>query len=207
MLLHTRLSLLLPLGGLLALAHSAGAQNIVQDPGFEAAPGGFYDAPSTLGSSNPWKVTTGTDIVNTNAGLAHSGSHFLIFGFTSNGGILQNLNTTPGTLYDLSFWLRNAAAGNGFPPYSVAVNWNGTDITGSPFQGPQGSWGQFTVTGLTATSASTPLTFKVNNIQQTVFLDDVRVAVNTPEPGAVALLSGLGVCGGLSVRRRHRNRK
>lgn len=200
-------TLLAASASLLLTAHGTQAQNLVQDPGFEIAPGGFYNAPATLGPGSAWKVTQATDIVNTTASLAHSGNHFLIFGFTTSGGLQQVINTTPGTLYDVSFWLRNAAAGNGFPPYSVSVNWDGTDLVGSPFQGPLGSWGEFKITGLKATTAATPLTFSVNNIQQTVFLDDVSVVVNTPEPGAVALLSGLGATGAFSLLRRRKRRK
>lgn len=191
--LKMRLTLLAASASLFSLAHGAQAQNIVQDGGFESAATGFYDEPASLGDG--WKVTAGTDIVSSSAGRSHTGTHFLIFGFTSSGGLQQILNTTPGGTYDLSFWLRNADP-NFFPPYPVSVNWNGVDVTGSPFTGPLGSYGQFIVSGLLATNATTALTLSVTNIQQTVFLDDVRVSAGVPEPGAVALICGLGVSAG-----------
>jgi hypothetical protein len=166
---------------LLVVAKSAYA-NIVLDPGFESATGNTYtSAPSFIGDG-VWQVSAGTVYVYDLPADAHSGSNFV--DLSPNGvptTLQQTLTTTSGQAYDLTFWFQSP----GSP--LITVNF-GTLVETVP-SGSFLSWTEASFTDLTATSASTVLSFHSSNGDD--FLDDVSV---TPSVVAVpAPLIGRGL--------------
>lgn len=186
----------------------AAAQN---DPGFElgAASGAFttYGTGSTFGG---WTVGAGTiDLINS-AWVHHSGARSVdMNGSPGLGTIYQDIATTAGASYDLSFWM----SGNGSDTKTMDVFFGAT-LAGSFTWTGSGAWSYQnmewqlrTATGLVATAATTRLSFV--STTATVFagpaLDDVSLtpAATVPEPATVALLGGgLLAVGGVAARRR-----
>jgi hypothetical protein len=121
--------------------------------------------------------------------------------------ISQFVSTTPGALYDLSFWLGNAAGNlNYLLPSSVTLEiddafaglFTNTDITN-----PNGvNWALQNYT-FTATNASTKIEF-INGVgnDSYVGLDDVSIQ-QVPEPTSMLLFATAGAAG-LLLRRRRR---
>ena len=116
----------------------------------------------------------------------HSGSYGAFLGQSNSlGSISQDLPTTAGQSYRLSFWLDNPAIGT---PNQFIASWNGTDL----FKGT--SLGAFPWTNLqytvSATGASTPLKFAFRNDQNAFGpdafgLDDITVQpLSLPAPPA-----------------------
>ena len=132
-------------------------------------------------------------------------------------GIMQTAATTPGHMYDLSFYVGRAQSNNGASQYqdpsSVGVSINGgsqisfTNSNGAPsgFIG----WEQFTES-FTATTSSTTIAFYNDTPLNTYYagLDNVVLTdagAATPEPAGLALLSiGVAIVGasGSALRRR-----
>jgi len=88
--------------------------NLIANCGFET------------GSFPPWirsGFPSGTRIEST---FAHSGTYGLTIGPIGDlGFVAQNLATTPGGRYSLSFWLENPS---GLPPHRFQVSWGGRVI-------------------------------------------------------------------------------
>jgi hypothetical protein len=200
-----------------ALASFATAQNLVLNPSFEG------------GSFAPW--------VNNNwflgSGSAHTGSAFSSTGCvggacitpdpsSSGAWFYQNLTTTPGSKYTLTFWFYPGPQEGPGDIAELQVLWgpSGTPLTVSP--GTCGgncvyrnttigssTFTQITVNNLTATSASTRLEFLGRQDPDDNAVDDVSVTLaspgaSTPPAGApalttwglVALALGLLIFGG-----------
>ena len=185
-----------------ALAQGALAQNLVQNPGFET------------GNLDGWSA--GDPFILAIADFAHTGTWSLYMGSNKpNRPMNQALATTPGETYDVSFWLENIQVhdplGNHFSAF-----FGGTpgmmdgqlllDVTNLT-RGPYVMYSDV----VTANSSTTLLQFFENNANDIFYLDDVSVTVHgagssVPEPGALALLTGLGVSGSLFAVRRLRRR-
>lgn len=121
--------------------------------------------------------------------FANTGLHSVLFQGTGPGHdeIAQNLATTNGQQYQISFWLHNLGAGND----SFQVVWENSlvlDLTeiGSELE----SWQQHIV-NVTATSNGSELRLKAYDEISAVYLDDVSVTA-VPEP-ASAMLLAIGV--------------
>jgi flagellin len=130
----------------------------------------------------------------------HSGRYAAFFGPAgSTGGIYQDLGTTPGGLYDLSFWLRNDGSG----PNSFSVSWNGVTIPGSVLvnSAPFG-YTQFSFTGLLATTGFTEVRFAFRHDPSFWYLDDVSVgtAVSSVPEVFSTLWLALPFCGIIGFR-------
>jgi methionine-rich copper-binding protein CopC len=120
-----------------------------------------------------WGDTSFTAVAGTFGPTApHGGSFQAYFGPNAGvGGIYQDLNTTTGVNYTLSFWLAH-------PYTTTGTEWlvqvGGTTLTDVHDAGNFG-YTQFTFT-FTATSASTRLQFGFLEPPQYFFLDDVNVS-------------------------------
>jgi hypothetical protein len=115
--------------------------------------------------------------------------------------ISQSFATTPGGLYDLSFFYQvgntDAQADNHFVVFFDGVNVF-DNLNANPGFGP------FTFTNLLATGSTTTLEFDGRNLPGLDYLDDVSVtpSATVPEAGTtVLLLLGAGLMG-LAVARR-----
>jgi hypothetical protein len=153
------------------------AANLASNPGFET------------GDFSGWTLS-GTDYLPGGNGNyygvdsidAHSGSYGAYFGPV--GGVLnltQTIATTPGTSYEISFWLAQAPATP--PTYisSFGVSFAGANLfTESP--APESNYTEYTFEA-TALSASSLLQFSFRNDTGFFSLDDV--SVNTSAPSAV----------------------
>lgn len=161
------------------------------------------------GDFTGWTVTpaaTGSNIAVRAIPPAHDtlGAAFGATG-TSSDSIKQVLATTPGTLYDLSFFYEVGFANGLLANNKMEVFFNGMSI-GSPLF-PQSDvnpgFGTFTFTGLMATGSLTTLEFQGRNALSaqatsgTVYdyIDDVTVIASVPEPGTNALLMVVGLIG------------
>jgi hypothetical protein len=110
----------------------------------------------------------------------------------------QQMTTTPGGLYDLSFW-----TGTGWGPGEFSVYWNGLLIDDQPLEASTVL--QHSYTSLLATSDTAYLEIHGRSDPAYVWVDDVSVVTHVvnavPEPQTYAmLLSGL-LFAGLAIRR------
>jgi len=181
----------------LSVGMSARAANLVVNGDFENS-----SSPQPFG----WTLS-GTGFETNSAGFAHGGTYgFGIDGNSAGGYITQNLATTIGTTYSISFWLdpRSTAAGNTF-----SLSFDGSAISPTLAVGtnlPNG-YHQYTYTALTG-SASTALKLTwTASSGNYMALDDVLVDVapgagpgaTTPVPVPAAVWSGLSLLGGLGL--------
>jgi len=121
--------------------------------------------------------------------FAQSGSKSFAGGAIDSLGFLsQAVATTPGTSYNIDFWL----ASDGFFENELQVLWNGNVVFDRKDLFPQG-FTQVVVDPL-ATGTSSTLAFGFRNDSGLLHIDDVSVrAVSAvPEPSSLALL-GLGI--------------
>jgi hypothetical protein len=108
------------------------------------------------------------------------------------GAISQDLSTTPGTTYDLTFWLATFAdlsSGNQTPNHMI-VNWGGLQVADIVNLSTNGNYEEFSV-NVSATGSSTILSFVGTNDPNVTGLDDVSALAiaTTPEPSSLVLLS------------------
>jgi hypothetical protein len=187
------------LTALLGLAASAHAANIVADPGFESAGGGnIYFAGQTIDTGS-WNVTLGDIYIDSGDPYVFAGSNAANLTaanpYTFNT-LAETLTTTPGKIYDYSFWA-DADSANIF-----SLTENGVAIAGAPtgivdngFPGAITNSSLFVdYTGVfTATTSSTVLAFSdeanppIGSALGSVMIDNVSVSP-TPEPSSLALM-------------------
>jgi len=195
----------------LACSSPAMASSIVLNPGFETdelAP--WVGNPSSSGL--PWGTTGPSPFGHTGefyASTSCTGAQCMTPDPGAGGAWLyQDLITTPGETYDLSFWYTP----DGAVPNDFAVLWNDVQVLDILNSGTGFTFQRFTVSGLVATGATTRLEFLARQDQGFNGLDDVCVdrpggecggVTATPEPSSLALL-GVGLVG-LLRRVRGRN--
>ena len=165
---------------------------------------------------SPWVVDAGNiDQIGSGFWQAAEGVQSLDMNGTVPGGIHQDLATTPGATYNLSFSMAGNTAATPTIKH-LQVFWNGGsigtftfDTTGHSFASM--GWTTMSASGLVATGATTQLRFLSLDTGTNAgpALDNVVVVQATgpgatPEPGSVALLIGLGVSGSVFALRRRR---
>jgi hypothetical protein len=101
--------------------------------------------------------------------------------------LFQNVSTTAGTDYSLTFYLRNENLGK-TPNNSFDVRFGGTSLYTFTNTANFGLT-QFTIGNLLATTGTTRLDFVVENVPGGFFLDDVSLAA-VPEPACAFLVAG-----------------
>jgi uncharacterized protein (TIGR03437 family) len=157
----------------LGITQSARA-NLITNGGFET---GDFSGWTVFGIDN--------DVVGANPFTSpHSGNFQALFGSGSNF-ITQNVTTTPGSSYVISFWLAASVPQGGSP--FVSVNWSGSTIFSDSLTSPFG-YTEYTF-AVNALSPATPLQFQFFSIFGNLFfLDDISVTVNN-KPAAVYYIS------------------
>lgn len=191
---------------LLALAgicYADPSTNLVTNGGFET---GSFSGWSLSGNVTPCLfVGTSSDarcIPTTGLG-GHSGAYAAELGNSGGDAILsQSINTSAGGTYELTFWLASQAYST--PSNDFSVSWGGTTLM-SGVNLPAFGYTLYDFTGLTATGASTILSFRFQNNPSYFALDDISVADprGVPESHSAVVLSVL-LCGLLfhALRRR-----
>jgi len=172
------------------LAPSGARADLVTNGGFETANFSGW----TLGGA------LGAGIISS----AHSGTWAAFLnGFPSDTLLSQNLATTVGTQYTVSYWLTS----DGLTPNDFSVSFGGTTLTSSTNLSAF-PYTQFSF-NVTATSALTALVFGVGEEHGSFFLDDVSVnptgVAAVPLPATFPLFAtGLGALGLLGWRRKRK---
>jgi len=185
----------------MALSGAAQAE-LVTNGGFESA---GFDGWSQFGTSD-------NSFVAAEADYTHSGDHAAFFGAVgSTGGIAQQLATTVGQRYTLSFWLGNMGANpdnndtQSF--FSIAID-GVVEPASLGFDKTASEMTSYAIS-FTAASLVTDLSFIFRQDEAFWFLDDVSVdavndSVDVPEPGTLPLLlAALAGWFGLSFARRN----
>ena len=180
----------------LSLAGTQAYANLVQNPGFES------------GDFTGWTVSGNISVF---AGGAHSGTYSASFDDASSIGSLdQTIVTTPGDVYDISFWLYADTQGG----INVSGSF-GSDTFYSVNNLHNGSYIQITANDVSLTSSSTllHLTFQDIGSDSSGYLDDISVTdvtpAGVPDAASTAGLLMLGLAGlagfNLSFRRARRS--
>ncbi len=161
---------------------------------------GAYDG---HGETNKALITGWTQFGNVGFtgvdGSFHSGSFAAFLGPVGSLGFLsQTLATTPGVMYDLSFFLQS----DGGTPNQFQVSWNRSVIS-DQLNLPAFGYTERDFLSLLATSSTTPLVFGFRNDPGFLHLDDVTLDP-VPEPTALILF---GTTAGLGLARWRRWRQ
>lgn len=199
----SRLAIFAFVFALAGLGSQARAQNLIQNPGFEAGAASWTSSGVATGGSLPRSGALAAQNGCSAAGCTDPNTGSRIF---------QEVPTTPGVTYTLSFWYAGGGAG---PDREVQAFISNGAATGGAFGTCTGScvfqtqaltttYAQATAT-FTATSALTRLTFTGRNAPSTTYIDDVSI-VAAAAPSAVPTLSewamillGLTLAGGAAL--------
>lgn len=179
---------LMAASALLFLGSAAQAQ-LIQNGGFEIA------------QAAGWLQSGNTLFSYFDDFAPHSGNVGASFGAppADPAFLSQTITTQPGTLYEVSFWLRNDASASVDQPNHFSLNWGGGAVEFELVNADAFGYTQFSRT-FAATASATELTFGFGNFASYWNLDDVSVSA-VPEPAAFLTLS-LGLLALQLMRRR-----
>ncbi len=133
------------------------------------------------GDLSGWTQSGNSSVFNTGVqmDMPHSGDYYAYFGPESSDGYLtQTLNTVPGELYQMTFWL----ASDGGTPNDFSATF-GDNVLFSQSNLPSSDWNEYSYTAVAA-SDSTVLQFGFRDDPGFLSLDDVSVSSISvaPEP-------------------------
>lgn len=188
---------------------SADPLNLVSNGGFET---GDFSGWSVSGNITPCLfVGTGNDprcIPTTGIG-AHTGSYAAELGNAGgDASLTQNLATTAGATYELTFWLASQAYGT--PANDFSVSWDNQTIYSAVNLNAFG-YTLYDFKGLTTAGSSTALSFSFYNSPSFLVLDDISVVdppgVSEPDARPFWLLAFaiIALAGGTLARVRRRS--
>lgn len=146
----------------------------------QVANGGFE-----TGDFTGWTVVDSSNFtsIGPNPLFAHSGTYHANLGAEGVlGSLSQDVSTTNGTQYDLTFWLANDS---GAPTNEFDVLWNGVIVL-SLSNAPVSNYTEYSLL-VTATSSLSSLEFQYRNDDDFFRLDDVAINV-VPEPSTICLM-------------------
>jgi len=174
----------------LSLADRAVAENLVVNGGFETNPPAF----------DGWTVIYGgTGGLFLDSLFPHSGAFAAAFNATrgEHDSLEQLLPTTPGMIYEVSFWLTHPI--DTPPDNDFTVSWDGTPFVSLVDVPPLLPYTEYTFTAQAA-GLQSALRFTGRDQPAALILDDVSVVV-IPEPSS-SLLFALGAVALAAFRRR-----
>lgn len=176
-----------------AFSANAGVTELVVNGDFEA------------GTFAGWTRSGNTSLNDVIANSSTSNHTFLWrSGATGTPGVIsQNLATSAGSHYTLSFDLYSAGSSTTDPTkVNFEAFFGGSKVYG--FQNTTMNWTHFTFDNLTATSALTELKFSSRNDPSFTRLDNISVtAAPVPEPETYAMMmAGLGLLAFMAKRRK-----
>jgi len=146
--------------------------------------GGFEN-----GSFSGWTQTGDTSFSGVDPLAAQSGAFGAFFGPSAIGGISQSFATVAGSIYQVRFGL---ALNDPAQPNSFSWTWNGVAQSPALVNSSAFDFTNFSAL-VSATGATSTITFSFLDPQAFYFLDNVSVAA-VPEPSEVALmLAGLAL--------------
>jgi hypothetical protein len=196
----------------------AAAQNLVQNGGFESP---FITGNVTLSgcpAAFVWCVGQGNVDLIQSFWQPGEGRQSIDLNGTAAGSLFQDLVTTPGELYDISFLVSGHPEGD--PTKTMELFWGETDLGSFTWTvGPDQSlsdmlWSRLIIRDILATSTTTRLEFRSTTTSLCgsvpepacgFALDEVGVVEvsGVPEPATLLLVGGgLLALGGVACRRR-----
>jgi hypothetical protein len=192
------------LAALLASPLLASAANLVTNGSFEAnaMPNGSWSIFSNL---TGWTGAPNIELRDNVAGAAYDGLNFVELDTTGNSGMFQDIATTAGAHYSLSFaYSPRPGTGN---TNDINVLWNGSLVQAlaGTNAGGANNWSVYTLDVVGGAGATSRLAFNAAGISDSYggSLDAVSLTSAVPEPQTYALLlAGLGAVFFLSRRRK-----
>lgn len=148
-------------------------------------------------SLSGWSASPNVELRNNVAGAAQHGSNYVELDTTGNSAIFQNVSTTAGQNYLLTFWY-SPRSGVAASSNAINVSWSGLAVGTVTGAGSGGGnvWQQFSY-AVVGTGALTQLRFSAGGTSDSLggSLDNVALTA-VPEPGTTAIfLMGLGLLG------------
>ena len=188
---------------LLAAPVLASASNLVTNGSFEAnvQGAGSWNIYSSL---TGWTGTPNIELRNNVAGAAFDGVNYVELDTYSNSGMFQDVATTTGAHYTLSFaYSARPFTGN---TNDINVYWNGSLVQALAGTNGTGAhnWAVYSVDVVGGAGSTSRLTFNAAGVSDSYggSLDAVSVTSAVPEPQTYALLlAGLGAVFFLARRR------
>jgi len=200
-------------GALLAASSGVNAANLVVNGGFEAdtISGAYEQLAAVTGwnSDGVFEIQRGSDFGGwPEFNTAYEGQQYLELNSTNLTSIWQDLGTTTGQLYNLSFAYSGRSDTPGQLNSALEIYWGGTQLLSTSVT-YHSDWVEYHFTNLLATSNSTTLKFTSIEPQNAPsygsFLDGVVVTA-VPEPSTFGMLGlGIAVMAYLGRRQRQHN--
>jgi hypothetical protein len=175
----------IPVPAVASLVATTATPNLVTNGGFETNDFTGWTLSGDRGDDGVFTGVAGTARVHSGTHAAHFGPGTLVF-------LTQSLATTPGTSYNLDFWLSNPIDGGGTgvgnqTELLVKVGAHGSTLTTltDVVNAPRFNYTHYTF-AFTATSSSTDLQFGFAHPPDEFYLDDVSVTPTTLTAGVMA---------------------